>query len=73
MSDGESVQTDSEGRFEFSGLSPDVYRVSLGLAQFKVPVRVTSPTQVSLDLSSLRTAEVDLGVINVSRVQGNVF
>jgi hypothetical protein len=73
LSDGESVLTDSEGRFEFSGLTPDVYRVSLGLAQFKVPVRVTSSTQVSVDLSSLRTAEIDFGVINFSRVQGNVF
>jgi hypothetical protein len=73
LSDGESVLTDSEGRFEFSGLTPDVYRVSLGLAQFKVPVRVTSSTQVSVDLSSLRTAEADFGIINFSRVQGNVF
>ena len=73
LSDGQSVLTDSEGRFEFSGLSPDVYRVSLGLVQFKVPVRVTSPTEVSVSLSGLRTAEVDFGIINFSRVQGNVF
>jgi hypothetical protein len=73
LSDGQSVLTDSEGRFEFSGLSPDVYHVSLGLAQFKVPVRVTSATEATVNLSSLRTAEVDFGIINFSRVQGNVF
>jgi hypothetical protein len=73
LSDGQSVLTDSEGRFEFTGLSADAYRVSLGLAQFKVPVRVTSPTEVSVNLSTLRKAEADFGVINFARVQGNVF
>lgn len=73
LSDGRSAVTDPEGRFEFIRLGPEIYRVTLGLAQFHSPVRVTSPTEVSADLASRGTVEADFGIVNFSRVQGNVF
>jgi hypothetical protein len=73
LSNGQSVLTDSEGRYEFSRLSAGTYRVSLGLAQFHIPVRVTSPTEVSVDLSSGNIAGADFGIVNFARVQGTVF
>ncbi len=73
LNSGETVLTDSQGRFEFSGLKPDTYRVSVPLSQFVDAVRVTSPTDVHVELFQEKTAEVNFGIINFARVMGNVF
>jgi hypothetical protein len=73
LNTGETVRTDSQGRFEFSDLSPDAYRVSVPLNQFTRAVRVTSPADVRVDLIEQKMAEVDFGIVNFARVLGNVF
>jgi len=73
LNNGQTALTDVQGRFEFVGLLPETYSVSLPLLQFKEPVRVTSSTEVRLDLQTRRTAEVDFGIVNFSRITGNVF
>ena len=73
LNSGETVLTDSQGRFEFAGLSPGAYRVSVPLSQFAEAVRVTCPTDVRLELFQERTAEVNFGIVNFARVMGNVF
>jgi hypothetical protein len=73
LSNGQSALTDAQGRFEFTGLKPDLYDVTLPLAQFREPIRMTSPSSVSVELSEPKTVEVDFGVVNFARVMGNVF
>jgi hypothetical protein len=73
LSTGETVRTDSQGRFEFAGLAPNIYRVIVPLNQFTQAVRVTTPTDVRVDLINEKTAEVNFGIVNFARVIGNVF
>jgi len=73
LSTGQAARTDHEGRFEFSGLAPDVYQVTLPLSQFTEPVRVTGSTDVRVELLPSRIVEVDFGIVNFARVMGNVF
>jgi len=73
LSTGETVRTDSQGRFEFPGLGPNVYRVIVPLNQFTQAVRVTTPTDVRVDLIDEKTAEVNFGIVNFARVIGTVF
>jgi hypothetical protein len=73
LNTGETALTDREGRYAFSGLAPEAYRVSLPLAQFAEPIRVTSPVDVRVELMEERAAEVNFGVVNFARLMGNVF
>ena len=73
LSDGQTALTDAQGEFRFTGLKPDIYAVSLPLAQFREPIRVTSPTTVDVDISMPIVAEVNFGVVNFSRIMGSVF
>jgi hypothetical protein len=73
LNTGASVRTDPQGLFEFSGLAPNAYRVSVPLNQFKERVRVTTPTDVRVDLTEEKIAEVNFGIVNFARVIGNVF
>ncbi len=73
LSTGASVRTDAQGFYEFKGLTPDAYRVSVPLNQFTERVRVTTSTDVRVELLEARTAEVDFGIVNFARVIGNVF
>ena len=43
LEDGRSTVTDENGRFAFSGLARRPYKVSVELAQFNNPVRLTTP------------------------------
>lgn len=73
LNTGQSVLTDSHGEFEFTGLAPSAYRVSVPMNQFTQAVRVTTPTDVRVDLIEQKVAEVDFGVVNFARLIGNVF
>lgn len=73
LSTGASVRTDAQGFYEFKGLAPDTYRVSVPLNQFTERVRVTTSTDVRVELLEERTAEVNFGIVNFARVIGNVF
>jgi hypothetical protein len=70
---GKSVLTDADGRFEFSGLAPDFYEVHISPGQFENAVRLTSPSDMKLDLFEDRLAQVDFGVVNFARLTGNVY
>jgi len=73
LSTGETVRADSHGRFEFLGLAPNIYRLNVPLNQFTQAVRVTTPTDVRIDLINEKTAEVNFGIVDFARVLGNVF
>jgi hypothetical protein len=73
LSNGQKTVTDSEGRYRFTGLGQRAYRLSVSLAQFKEPVRVTTPIDVPVDLVENAKTEVDFGVVNFARVTGNVY
>ena len=73
LNTGQTVLTDTAGRFEFPGLRPDTYDVNLPLLQFKEAVRVTGSTNVHVEFFTQRTAEVNFGIVNFSRVMGNIF
>jgi len=73
LENGQSVLTDSEGRFKFSGVEPGQHQVSLAVAQFRDPVRMTTAGQYDVDLVRERFAVVNFGIVNFARVVGNVF
>jgi hypothetical protein len=73
LSNGQSVRTDAQGFYEFAGLAPGTYRVSVSIGQFTERVRVTTPTDVRVELLQEKTAEVNFGIVNFARVMGNVF
>ncbi|HEV2349675.1 MAG TPA: SdrD B-like domain-containing protein [Terriglobia bacterium] len=73
LNTGESVRTNAEGLYEFSGLKPDAYEVSVPLAQFPDAVRATAPTNVRVEPDGDKITEVNFGIVNFARVMGNVF
>jgi hypothetical protein len=73
LEDGESVLTDNEGRYKFSGVTAGAHQVSVSLSQFRDPVRMTTHGTVDVDLIRDRTAVVNFGIIDFARVMGNLF
>ena len=73
LSTGESVRTNAQGLYEFSGLKPDAYEVSVPLGQFPDAVRATAPTEVRVEPDGGGITEVNFGIVNFARVMGNVF
>ena len=73
LENGESVLTDSEGRFKFTGVDAGQHQVSLSLTQFRGPVRMTTAGECEVDLVRDRLAVVNFGIVNFARVVGNVF
>ncbi len=68
-----SVRTDEGGRFEFTGLAAGEYHLSMPIDQLGQGVRVTTAIDQIIRLYEQRTVDVDFGVVNFSRVMGNVF
>lgn len=73
LEDGKSVLTDSNGRYKFVGVSADDHTVSVPLAQFREPVRMTTHNEMDADMIQHHSVVVNFGIVNFSRVMGNVF
>jgi len=73
LDNGDSVLTDREGRYKFSNVSADEHDVSIGLTQFREPVRMTTSSQLHADLIREHVAVLNFGVVNFARVVGSVF
>jgi hypothetical protein len=68
-----TVVTDADGRFEFFGMNPGNHNVRLQLSSLRENARLTGPAQTQADLFAGKTSEVYFGVVNFSRLMGNVF
>lgn len=73
LENGQSVMTDHDGRYKFNGVSAGQHTVSVALAQFRGPVRMTTQNAVDVDMIQHRSVVVNFGVVDFSRVMGNVF
>lgn len=73
LDNGDSVLTDAEGRYKFTGVSANEHTVTLALTQFRDPVRMTTSSQLSAHVIREHIAVVNFGVVNFARVVGNVF
>jgi hypothetical protein len=73
LDDGQVTTTDEQGRYRFSGVSADEHRISVALAQFPAPVRMTTRNEAEVDLIQQRIAVVNFGLIDFARLTGNVF
>ncbi len=71
LDDGRSTVTDENGKFEFTGLQRHRYMVTMELAQFKSPMRLTTPA--SMTVSPGNGGEVAFGIVDFSRITGTVF
>ncbi len=73
LENGESAVTDELGRYKFENVSVGQHHISLSLAQFPYPVRMTTPSDADVDLIRSRMAVVNFGVVDFSRLVGSVF
>lgn len=73
LEDGQSTISDKHGYFRFMGVSGAVHQVSINLAQFSEPVRLTCASEQEADVIRERTSSVDFGIINFARLMGNVY
>lgn len=73
LENGESTLTDEQGRFRFSGVKAGEHTVSVSLAQFNGPVRMTTKSEAEVDVIRQPVAVVNFGVINFARLMGNVY
>jgi hypothetical protein len=73
LDDGETTETDEQGRYKFSDVSQGEHSVSLALTQFAGPVRMTTKNQASVDLIRQRISVVNFGIVDFARVTGSVF
>jgi hypothetical protein len=69
----EIVTTDSEGRYRFTHVSPDVHQIVLAMSDLKAPIRMTTPHQQEADTIRTGKAEINFGVVNFAKVMGLVF
>jgi hypothetical protein len=73
LEDGQIATTDSEGRFKFSSVTADQHQVSIDLAQFRIPVRMTTRSEADADLIQQRIVVTNFGVLDFARVIGSVY
>src|SRR6185312_6301028 len=73
LEDGEAAITDELGRYKFTGVSADQHQVSIDLAQFHLPIRMTTRSEFEVDLIQQRVAISNFGVLDFARVMGNVY
>lgn len=71
LEDGRSALSDENGRFAFTGLARRPYKVSIELAQFTNPVRLT--TSAILTATPGESTELNFGIVDFSRVMGVVY
>jgi SdrD B-like domain len=70
---GRVAETDGQGRYEFQRVSSGRHTVQLPLGQFTHPVRVTTATNVDVELIERRTVEIDFGIVDFARLMGTVY
>jgi hypothetical protein len=73
LGDGRSTVTDEHGMYMFMRLDRKAYHVSVKLDQFREPIRVTTPTETTVDLKDRPAANVSFGIVNFARVLGMVY
>ena len=73
MDDEKSVVTDNDGRYKFMGVPTGEHRISVPLAQFRDPVRMTTKNEMDADMIQHHSVVVNFGLVNFARVMGNVF
>ena len=73
LDDGAIERTDKEGHFRFIDVRAGLHRVSMSPAQFSTPIRMTTPSEIAVDLTGHRAASSDFGVVDFARLMGNVF
>jgi hypothetical protein len=72
LDDGRVVVTDKEGYFRFKKVKPGVRHLSLQLTEFPGPVRVTTPSEVDVEVVD-HTVQVNFGIVNFARIIGTAF
>ena len=73
LEDGRIAVSDRRGYFRFVGVSAAVHRVSISLAQFSGPIRLTCPSEQEVDVIREKNSGVDFGIVNFARLMGTVF
>lgn len=73
LDDGQTVATDALGVYRFAAVSGGTHHVSVNLAQFSDPVRMTTRGDFEIDMDANKTTSVDFGIIDFARVMGTVF
>ena len=73
LEDGQVATTDSEGRYKFSSVSANQHQVSIDLAQFRIPVRMTTRSEADADLIQQHIVVTNFGVLDFARVIGSVY
>lgn len=73
LEDGQVATTDSEGRYKFSSVSADQHQVSIDLAQFRQPIRMTTRSEAEADLIQQHIIVANFGVLDFARVMGSVY
>lgn len=73
LEDGQVATTDSDGRYKFGSVSADQHQVSIDLAQFRHPVRMTTRGEVEADLIQDRIVVANFGVLDFARLMGSVY
>ncbi|MBV9073091.1 MAG: hypothetical protein JOZ10_05610 [Acidobacteria bacterium] len=73
LDNGEVTTTDTDGRYKFNSVSADQHQVSVDLMQFKEPVRMTTPSEASVDVIQKHIAVADFGILDFARVMGTVY
>jgi SdrD B-like domain len=71
LDNGHHAVTGPDGRYRFVRLDAGLYRVSISLGQFGEAVRMTTSVDVPVILPA--DDRVNFGIVNFSRLLGNVF
>jgi len=73
LDNGQKTTTDDHGRYRFASIRPGHYRVRMPLSQFSAAIRVTTPTEIDVDITTTHFAQINFGVVRVAGVTGLVF
>lgn len=73
LDEGESVKTDSKGRYRLESSRGGERTVTLVTDALGVNLQATTPSQTSVHVSSGKKAGVDFGVSNYGAITGRVF
>lgn len=72
LDDGRVATTDNTGYFRFGKVQPGLRHLSLDLTRFGQPVRMTTPSEVDVEVVD-GGVQVNFGMVNFARIVGTVF